>query len=39
LKEKLYSTSLLTLLDFIKAFEIKCDVSGIGIEAILMQDK
>jgi len=39
LKEKHCSTPLLTLLYFIKAFKIKCDASGIGVGAILIQDK
>jgi len=39
LKEKLYSTPLLALHGFTKAFEIECDVLEIGIGVILMQDK
>jgi hypothetical protein len=39
LKEKLYSTPLLALRGFTKAFEIECDALGICIGAILMQDK
>jgi hypothetical protein len=39
LEDKLCTTSILALPDFIKAFEIECDASGISIGTMLVQDK
>ena len=39
LKGKLTQVPLLVLPDFSKAFEIKCDASGVGIGHVLMQDR
>ena len=38
LKDKLISSPVLTLLDFLKEFTIECDASGHGIRVVLLQE-
>jgi hypothetical protein len=38
LKKKITEQPILVLLDFSKTFQVKCDVSGFAIGAVLSQD-
>jgi hypothetical protein len=37
MKEVMFTTSVLSLLDFTKTFVLECDASGRGIRVVLMQ--